>query len=460
MVLAATSPLLSAWYARLRPHADPYWLYAVSNIGSFVGLVGYPLLLEPVASVRTQGWLWSAGFAAYAVGLAGCGLLAGRAPAPPAPAALPAGALSPPALLRLLWLALAAVPSLLLVAVTSHLTQEVAPVPLLWMLPLALYLLSFILCFGRVSLGRRSVWAPALAVAAGLAVFGLHRTPELGVRERVLLWSAVLFAYAMASHGELVRRQPGARHLTAFYLTVSTGGVLGGALCALVAPRVLDGYWELHAALLAGPLVAAAAWALDPASSLHAGSDRVPGVRTAIAVAVALLALAALLGQDIVSARREAVVARRGFYGVLRVVREQAGERDEQLKLLHGRTAHGLQLADPARRGEATTYFGPNSGVGLAIGRHPRRLAGQPLHVGVVGLGVGTLASWSRRGDRFRFYELDPEVARLSQGEAPVFSYLRDAAGAVERGAWRRAARPRTRGRAGLRRAGPRRLQQ
>ena len=141
--------------------------------------------------------------------------------------------------------------------------------------------------------------------------------------------------------------------------------------------------------------------------------------------------LAVGLALDVSAARGGVVLARRGFYGVLRVTRENAGQGDEQLKLLHGRIAHGLQLLDPARRGEPTTYYGPSSGVGLALARHPRRLAGQPLRVGVVGLGVGTLAAWSRHGDVFRFFELDPQVAALSQGEAPAFTYLRDARGEV-----------------------------
>jgi hypothetical protein len=298
------------------------------------------------------------------------------------------------------------------------------------MLPLALYLLSFVACFGWPVLAPRAVWAPALALAAALALVGLQSALTLSALGRVLLWSFVLLAYAMAGHGELVRRRPAARHLTDFYLCVAAGGALGGVLAALVAPRVLDGYWELHAGILAGPLVLALAWGLDAASRRDA-SDRVGTARLAIASAVGILLLAAALAYDVWSARGAVVLARRGFYGVLRVTRENAGRADEQLKLLHGRIAHGLQLTAASRRREPTTYFGPSSGVGLALERHPRRLAGRPLRVGVVGLGVGTLAVWSRPGDVFRFFELDPEVAALSQGASPVFTFLRDARGEV-----------------------------
>jgi hypothetical protein len=253
----------------------------------------------------------------------------------------------------------------------------------------------------------------------------------LGAGERIVLWSTVLFAYAMAGHGELVRRRPAARRLTGFYLTIATGGVLGGVLNALVAPRVFDGYWELHVAVLAGPLILALAWAADPASCLRASDDRVVGVRLVIATTAAIVLLAAALALDVAATRAGVVLSRRGFYGVLRVVRANTGQPDEQLKLLNGLIAHGLQLTDPLRRREPTTYFGPSSGVGLALARHPRRLAGQPLRVGIVGLGVGTLAAWSRPGDVFRFFELDPEVAGLSRGDPPVFRYLRDAEGDV-----------------------------
>jgi SAM-dependent methyltransferase len=428
VVLAATSPLLSAWLVRLLPRASPFWLFALSNLGSLAGLVGYPLLLEPLASLRLQGWLWCAAFALFALGVVACALAAGRVPA----ARVVAKALPPPgAGLRWLWLGLSAFPSVMLLAVTSHLTQEVAAVPLLWMLPLALYLLSFVLCFGWPALAARSVLVPALALAAVAAAFALQRTLALGAGERILLWSAVLFVYGMAGHGELVRRRPAPAGLTGFYLTVAAGGALGGVLNALVAPRVFDGYWELQLGIFAGPALVALAWALDPASGLRDGRDRVVALRAAIATAATLVALLAWLVADVASSRAGLVLARRGFYGVLRVVRENAGGPDEQLKLLHGRIAHGLQLQDLERGREPTTYFGPSSGVGLAIRRHPRRLAGEPLRVGIVGLGVGTLAAWSRRGDVFRFYELDPEVGRLSLGTPPVFRYLSEAAGEV-----------------------------
>jgi spermidine synthase len=304
--------------------------------------------------------------------------------------------------------------------VTSHLTQEVAAVPLLWMLPLALYLLSFIVSFAWPD-ASRPAWRVTLALAAALAAFGLHGAQAWAATPSVALWCAILFVYGMAGHGELARLRPAPERLTGYYLAIATGGALGGLLCAVVAPLVFTGYWELHLGILAGPLAVIFAAGVSSAGARQ--------LRVVSAVGTAVLAVA--LAVDVVGDREGVEVASRGFYGVLRVVREEAGEPDELLKLLHGRICHGTQLTAARRRAEATTYFGPSSGVGLALLRHPTRLAGRPMRVGVIGLGVGTLAAWSRPGDAFRFYELDPAVARLSAGEGPVFTHLRDAAGEV-----------------------------
>ena len=433
VVLAATSPLVSAWFARARPGRSPYPLSALSNAGSLLALVCYPLLVEPFASLRAQGWLWTAAFAVEAAGLAACGIAAGKAGALAAVAALD-DELPPSRGRRAGWVGLAAVPSLMLVAVTSHLTQEVAAVPLLWTLPLALYLVSLIVCFARPALGSRVLWFPLLALAAALAVFALQRELALGVRERVLLWCAILFVYGLAGHAELLRRRPGPGQLTSFYLAVAAGGALGAALPALAAPLVFDGYWELQIGVLAGPLALVVSWLADSRSPLRDGEDDEDGpaaLQAGLASLIALGVLGGWLAWDVAGRRAGVERASRGFYGVLRVVREERGYADEALKLLHGQTAHGLQLQAAAGRRRPTTYFGPTSGAGLAIERHPLRQAGEPLRVGVIGLGVGTLAAYSRAGDTFRFYELDPAVARLSQGEHPLFTYLRDARGGL-----------------------------
>ncbi|HYN03115.1 MAG TPA: fused MFS/spermidine synthase [Vicinamibacteria bacterium] len=441
VVLAATSPLLQAWFARLRPGQSPFWLFALSNGGSLLGLLSYPLLVEPFLSVKMQGWLWSVAFAVYAGGVAWCGVATprgsirvgrrgGRNPG----GFLGTRPTEVPRSDKLLWLALAFFPSVMLGAVTSHLTQEVAAVPFLWMVPLALYLVSFIVCFSWPDAGRAG-WRVALAVAAGLAVFGLHGELMMKVPPRVVLWCGVLFVYAMAGHGELARRRPEPSGLTGYYLAIAAGGALGGLLNAVVAPLLFTGYWELHLGILAGPLVVLVASAIADSSSPDTDEaprgDRAASRQVRIAAVLAIVALGAALLWDAVRQERGLLLASRGFYGVLRVVREEPGEPDEYVKLLHGQITHGLQLSAPARRAELTAYYGPSSGAGLAIRRHAKRLAGRPMRVGVIGLGVGTLAAWSRPGDVFRFYEIDPEVVRLSEGSHPVFSYRRDGRGDV-----------------------------
>jgi SAM-dependent methyltransferase len=416
VALAATSPLLQAWFARARPGRSPFRLFAFSNAGSLAGLAGYPLLVEPLAPVVAQGWAWAVGFAVLAAGVASCAAEAAAAPEPPAAEAAPFGDERPR---TLLWLALAFAPSVLLSAVTSHLTQEVAAVPLLWTLPLALYLLSFVLSFAWPD-ALRPAWRVALAAAALVSLVGLHSALRLGAGTRIVLWCAVLFVFATAGHGELARLRPSPRRLTGYYLAIAVGGALGAAFCALAAPVLFDGYWELHVGLLAGAAAVLAGAA--------AGSEPSPAAaQLKIASGLAVVCFGTALAADVLDRESGLERSSRGFYGVLCVVRDSRGDPDEHVRLLHGRINHGLQIV--ARPLEPTTYYGPASGVGAALRRHPKRRAAQPLRVGVVGLGVGTLAAYARPGDVFRFYELDPEVVRLSQGPSPVFTFLREAQG-------------------------------
>jgi spermidine synthase len=255
------------------------------------------------------------------------------------------------------------------------------------------------------------------------------------VPPRIVMWCGVLFVYAMAGHGELARRRPEPSGLTGYYLAIAAGGALGGLVNAVVAPLLFTGYWELHLGILAGPLVvliaAGTADSSSPDTDEAPRNDKASTRQLRIAAVLAIVALGGALLWDAVRQERGLLLASRGFYGVLRVVREEPGEPDEYVKLLHGQITHGLQLSAPARRAELTAYYGPSSGVGLAIRRHPKRLASRPMRVGVIGLGVGTLAAWSRPGDVFRFYEIDPDVGRLSEGPNPVFSFRRDGRGDV-----------------------------
>ncbi len=457
LVLAATGPLVQSWLARTRPDASPYRLFALSNLGSLLGLLSYPFLVEPWLSVVGQGWLWTLGFILYALAVWAC-YSSTPHPDPPmrrnaselalareallhsdasphvgggerwsAGGSAPSSTLQPPSLVdHILWFGLAAVASTLLLAVTSALCLDVAVVPFLWVLPLALYLLSFVLCFEYERLYRRAVWLAAVAVAGPACAYALFRGTDLPIRAQVAVYAGALFVYCMACHGELARGKPSPTHLTSFYLTVAAGGAAGGVFTGLLAPVLFLGYWELNLALVGGPVLLVAVLLLDPDSWLNRGTAaRVWAFR--IGAYAGLAALAGTLVAQVVSNLRGAGDVRRGFFGVIAVALENRGDPDEWRKLRHGRITHGLQFTSAARRREPTTYYGPKSGAGLALRRHPRRLAGQPLRVGLVGLGVGTLAAFAQAGDVFRAYEINPDVLRLSTGPDPAFTFLRDA---------------------------------
>ncbi|MEX1369338.1 MAG: fused MFS/spermidine synthase [Nannocystaceae bacterium] len=434
LVLASTGPLLQSWYARCFPGVSPYRLYALSNLGSLLGLLSYPFLLEPLLSVTRQGWLWSAAFVAFALGCAYTAVLVGRTTAGPVgylgpgPAEpLPEPEPPPTAGAKALWFVLAMIASVLLLAVTSQISLEVAVIPFLWMLPLALYLLSFVLCFEYERSYRRGLWIPALLLGAGATTLVI----TLGVNASMLVqlgtYLATLLFACMVCHGELVRRKPSPRYLTGFYLLVSAGGAAGGVFTGLVAPSVFLGLWELPLALTAA-CVLALVLGLRTASSEHRRMRRV----AAALGTVYLLVIGYVLVDDARGDLVDNIHVSRGFFGVLRVDTDVDEADDHLTRLRHGRIIHGLQYDDPDLAREPTSYYGPGSGVGLAIGTHRRREQGQPLQLGFVGLGAGTLATYVFEGDTARFYEIDPDVVGLSSGPEPLFTYLRDARGRVE----------------------------
>jgi spermidine synthase len=410
LLLASTSPLLQAWYARARPEADPYRLFAVSNLASLAALVGYPFAVEPVFTASEQVRLWSWLFAAFALL---CAALAWRTP----PAVISQQKFEAAEREKqpvLLWLALAATGSVLLLAVTNHLTQNVAAVPLLWLAPLTLYLLSFIVAFeGGGGYRPQYLWAPVLI--AILAMAWLLADPDfrfdLGVQLAVFLPG--LFIGCLFCHGELYRLRPAPRHLTFFYLMVAAGGALGGLLVAVVAPLAFSGYYELGLGLVA--LAALASLRLR-------GLGQVPRYAS---LAILLAATAAAVYEG-VREQRDVLTSSRSFYGVLRVQEFSPGEERHVRRLMHGAIMHGEQYMDEAWRRRLTTYYHEESGIGAAIRSKQER---GPTRVGVVGLGAGTIAAYGRAGDVYRFYDIDPDVVRLARSE---FTFLADSAARVE----------------------------
>ncbi len=439
LLLSTTGPLVQAWIARRNAGAGVYRLYALSNVASMLALIAYPPVIEPLVTVRMQSLGWSAGYALFVLLAAGCAWQATRAqpspavapeapPADPSPMpGSPAGepGIAPPAWHRqALWILLSMLGSVLLLSVTTHITQNVASIPFLWVLPLAVYLLTFILCFDGKGWYLRSWYGPLACVMAVLMLRGLSvhfdwndwsfKRGLIPFDEAVALYVFGLFVLCMFCHGELVERKPAPQHLTRFYLMLSLGGALGGLAVAIAAPFAFAWYWEFPLALVALVLVL---------GFLTRGAVQ---LFSAAALVVSLLGLL-----DYVRfVRGDAIELSRNFYGTLRV-KSTAHDSDPNARwrLLHGTITHGEQYRSAARRAQPTTYYGHDSGIGLALTAARELGLGRAQRVGLVGLGVGTLAAYGRDGDVYRVYELNPAVVEVARRR---FSYLSDSAARVE----------------------------
>ena len=414
-LLSTTGPLLQAWYARERHGAIPYRLFALSNLASLLALIGYPFLIEPHISALWQGRIWSIAYLVFA-GLTGSLAWRARQWGEALPEDAVDGGEGPPSLAtKLMWVALAAFPSVFLLAVSNHLTQNVASFPFLWIVPLVLYLLSFVLTFDsdRFYHPRGFLWLLFATLAgAGWAFFKDYS--ENNIKLVIGLFCAGLFMVCMWCHGELARRKPAPAHLTSFYLMLSVGGALGGLLISFVAPLVLSGYYELYGAV--------ALLAIFVTVLMFQQNFAADVLWIALSICVSFACL-----KHVREMRDEAYLSKRNFYGSLRV-RDTDDEGSKIRGLIHGVINHGEQFLSGDKRTKPVTYYGPMSGVGLAM-THLRTPDNPHMNVAVIGLGIGTMSAWTQPGDRLRFYEINPQVLALAHSE---FSYLKDAPGKVD----------------------------
>ena len=416
-LLSTTGPLAQAWFARTFPAGTVYRLFALSNFGSLLALVSYPFVLEPWITTAAQSWGWSAAYVAFVALCAASAAysLRGRNAVDAHDAVTVPNAGPPPAPRDYAaWLLLSAMGALMLLAVTNHITHDIASVPFLWILPLTLYLVTFILCFeGRGWYQRRIFIGPLLVIVCALA-WALHEERGImDIKEAVPLSLVGLFVMCMFFHGELAARKPAPRYLTSFYLMVSLGGALGGIAVGLIAVKVFNTYYEFGIGLVVTLLIAAYVTRL-----MHS------------AVPMLVLAAVGFTGYHVYAyigyLAKDTRVMTRNFYGALRVKDIGAdGEKDAVRRLMHGVIMHGEQYRDPERRGEPTTYYGATSGIARAI----KALDGSGLRVGVVGLGTGTLALFGRRGDIYRFYEINPQVVDVANNE---FTFLGNSGAKIE----------------------------
>jgi SAM-dependent methyltransferase len=443
-MLSTTGPLIQSWFAR--EQRDPviaqraYRLFALSNFGSLMGLLAYPFAIETWITTRTQAVVWSVMYGTFVVitvavawRAARRGHLhlevpaaghqaddwepdahAGDTPGRKAPSSGPPGLVD-----QLFWFSLSAIATMLLLAVSSHITQNIASIPFLWVLPLSLYLLTFVIAFeGRRGRGwylRNTMLLPAL-VMTGVMAWGLVADDGvLDIETAIPMYLVGLFLVCLFCHGELAQAKPRARYLTRFYFMIALGGAAGGLFVSMVAPRIFSGYWELPLALmLAG---ASAAWV---GLRIHAGPLR----NVFFAGGLISIAVCVHYAREVYAdTARESIYVSRNFYGTLQVrERYVSGAEEPVRRLVHGVILHGMQDMNPDRRILPSTYYGPSSGVGLAI-MEMAKASPSGIRVGVIGLGVGTLASYGRKGDEYRIYDINPQVVDVAK---TYFRYVDD----------------------------------
>lgn len=414
LLLSATSPLLQAWYVRERASGIPFWLFAWSNIGSLAALLSFPFLFEPLFDTRALAIGWSVGFVAFALL---CAVLAWRVRSLAAPSDAPvasAAASAPPTHIQmLLWVVLAACASALLAASTIQLSTNLAPIPLLWVVPLALYLLTFVLNFSSPRFYNRALFFPLFAVAIGAMAWQYtHAETYQHIKYVIPLYLAGLFVICMACHGEIVRRAPAPRYLTRFYLLIALGGALGGIFASVIAPLAFETYLEMPVLLIVlAEIMVALQWH-------RRGAKRLLWiVRSAMILAIVMLNVYLISAE--LQSREQEVVVTRNFYGVLRV-RDHLENDMERRTLMHGTIGHGFQFRDPSLREAAAAYYSLDSAVGRALAAKGSEGS---LRVGVVGLGAGVLLTYARAQDHFSVYEINPEIVTIAERD---FTYLND----------------------------------
>ena len=424
LMLASTGPMTQAWFHRSFPTGAPYRLFALSNLGSMLGLLSYPFFFEPWFTRTTQGWIWAGGFAVFVVSCALCAFSSAAGTAAAEAPALAATGERPSALTRFLWVALPACASLLLLSVTNQLCQGMPSIPFLWVLPLSLYLLSFIVCFEWPRLYARRFFLGAMALSLALVCFLMRLDTGATALLQIAGYSLALFVCCMACHGELALAKPDPSRLTAFYLAVSAGGALGGAFVGLVAPHVFNDFFELHWGFFLCPALVLLSLFIQAGSPLRYGRPAWAWV----ALTLALVWLGVDLRQRYAQSLTFTVASSRDFFGVLKIFEAPSTNPRGKIRLLgHGGIIHGFQWIEPSYwHTVKTSYFGTGTGVADAFALlAPRR----PLRVGVIGLGIGTIAAWGQEGDHFEFYEINPNVVRIAKEN---FTYLRDSHAQVE----------------------------
>lgn len=427
-VLSTTGPLLQAWFGQLFPDTSPYRLYALSNVGSLLALISYPFVFEPALGLSMQAMVWTMGFLSLSLLCGSCSWVAAlrrnqatKTPTPPTTEeSKPISSETPPQTggKWWQWFVLSMTASVMLLATTNQVCQDVAVVPFLWVVPLSLYLLTFILCFDGERWYSRIGFGLAGAFSAGWAAFLLLSPEGFGFFVQILIYFCALFTTGMVCHGELARLKPEPSRLTAFYLTLSAGGAAGGIFVGVVAPLIFPLFFEMHLALAVCVVLSVGVYFHEAKQRESIRKFKTLGI---LCSSVGVLGIVLLAATEMIQLRESTSQVKRNFYGVIRLKDVDSSEPDlHQKQLLHGRILHGFQFLKPEKSMTPTAYYGPDSGVGRTFEILQDQHA--QMRVGVVGLGTGTLATYGRDGDFFRYYEINEDIVRIAQEE---FTFLK-----------------------------------
>lgn len=432
ILLSASAPLLQHWFANKYVGTSPYRLYALSNTGSLLALISYPFLIEPLFAIREQTLWWSIGFVIFGLAtlVSAWAFFKNHKHAPELAQEKGQQSITSKNTMKIRpirWILFSACGSMLLLAITNSMCQDLAAIPFLWIIPLSLYLISFIICFERDTWYQRIIWIPLFAAFTSLLVNHLLQDFEdesITLLGNILIYCGTLFTGVMVCHGELTRSKPHTAKLTSFYLFISLGGAIGGIFVNLIAPTIFSGFWELHVSLLSIAFISTISLIQDKSTlsnQMHSALSSASGAGS-ILLAVFLWMHVGIYGD-------KSIHDSRGFFGVLHVYDNDSETHSHHRSLVHGRIRHGNQWFSPELENQPCTYFTENSGVGIAINHHPLRKGGKSMHIGVTGLGIGTISALCNPGDSIRFYEINNQVITLAN---EYFTYLKNSKADVE----------------------------
>lgn len=430
-VLSTTGPLLQSWFSLSLPGTSPYRLYALSNIGSLLALISYPFVFEPMTGMANQAVFWSIGFISLAILCGTCGWVTAATGVKRSDTSDDSQSLTTEKISQdhtkttaqggtwWQWFGLSMIASVMLLATTNQVCQDVAVVPFLWVIPLSLYLLTFILCFDGEQWYSRIPYGLGAGFCLALVTFLMSQPTATNLVIQIVIYFSALFAACMVCHGELARLKPNPSRLTAFYLTMAAGGATGGIFVGVIAPSLFPLFFEMHFAIIACVILTMTVYL--KADWQREEKDQIPAWGKLGAI-VTIAGVGISLQSQAGGMLRAAEKIDRNFYGVIRVEDQFPDlEEDHTLNMRHGRTLHGVQFQHPSRRLLPTTYYGLDSGIGRTIEILKAR---QPeLKIGVVGLGVGTLSAYGRKEDHIRYYEINSAVIEIANSD---FTFLSD----------------------------------